>query len=120
MALVGQWIVLSVDEPYDYVSQVDSNLIEARIVAFDPKRATEQLVAETDQEVVVPGKARGTRLIMEARHHGAKLSDVRLGIGVIVGVAIVEPGKTDDEAIYSLIGGICLKGRRPRRFSGFR
>lgn len=116
MALVGQWIVLSVDEPLEYVSQFDSNLIEARVVAFDPKGATGQLVAETDQEVVVPGKAHGTRLIMKARHYGAKLSDVAMGKRVVVGVAIVEPGKTDDEAIYSLIGDISLKDRRTRRF----
>lgn len=120
MTLVGKRIILSVDEPLEYISHAGGNLIEAQVVAYDQRLAAEQLIAETDQDVIVPGKARGKRLIVKTRHYGAKLQDIALGKQVVVGVAIVELGKADDEAVYSLIGGISIKGRRIKSVSGFR
>lgn len=119
MTLIGQKIVLSVGEPWDFASPNGSNLIEARVVSFDEERPVKRMVAEAELEVVIPRKARGTRLIIEARHREGDLSDIALGKRVIVGVAIVPPGKSDKAARYAFIGDICLKGHEAGEISGF-
>ena len=119
MNLVGKEITLSVDEPWDYTSADGTKLIAARVVAFYEERRIKRLVAEAKREVVVRGKAQGTRLILEARHREGDLSDIALGKRVIVGVAIVPSGKSDEAAIYAIIGDVYLKGHESGAISGF-
>ena len=119
MTFIGKQIILQVGDPWDFKSPDGSNLILARVVAFDQKRRVKRLVAEAEREVVIPRKVRGTRLIIEASHYESDLSDVALGKRVIVGVAIVPSGKSDKAAIYAITGDIYLKGHESGKISGF-
>lgn len=110
MSLVGKKIVIEVDEPWDFKSPAGENVINGQIVEVGTKKGEFCIVAESQYEVEVPeSNARGRRFLISPRYEGDRIADIAKGRKVIVGVAIVPPGKSDYAAIYAIIGAVILK-----------
>ncbi len=110
MNLVGREIVIGVGEPWDFESPDGENVINAKIVEIGTREGDPCLVAEAQYEVDVPDvKARGRRFLISDRLEGYNILDIAKGKKIPSAVAIVPPGKSDDAAIYAIIGSVSLK-----------